>query len=59
MYKLTYSDAIKKALIRGTLKKSSIKKVKWLSLNMVKASSNTKREKWLEKIEKRFTGLKI
>lgn len=59
MYKLMYGDAIKKALIRGTLKKSGIKKVKWLSLNMVKASSNQKREKWLENIEKRFTSLKI
>ena len=58
MYKLTYGDAIKKALIRGTLKKSGIKNVKWLSLNMVKASSNEKRGKWLEKIEKRFASLK-
>ncbi len=58
VYKLTYGDAIKRALIRGTLKKSGIKNVKWLSLNMVKASSSEKRGKWLEKIEKRFTGLK-
>ncbi|GGH20938.1 NAD(P)H-dependent oxidoreductase [Paenibacillus segetis] len=58
MYKLTYGNAIKKSLIRGTLKKSGIKNVKWLSLNMVKSSSSEKRTKWLEKIEKRFTGLK-
>ena len=58
MYKLTYGDAIKKSLIRGTLKKSGIKNVKWLSLNMVKASSSEKRGKWLKKIEKRFRGLK-
>lgn len=58
IYKLTYGDAIKKSFIRGTLKKSGIKNVKWLSLNMVKASSIEKRGKWLEKIEKRFAGLK-
>lgn len=58
MYKFMYGDAIKKSLIRGTLKKSGIKNVKWLSLNMVKASSREKREKWLGKIEKRFTDLK-
>ena len=57
MYKLIYGNAIKKSLIRGTLKKSGIKNVKWLSLNMVKASSSEKREKWLNKIEKRFAGL--
>ena len=57
MYKLMYSDAIKKALIKGTLKKSGIKNVNWLSLNMVKSSSSKKREKWLQKIEKRFTEL--
>ena len=58
MYKFIYGNAIKKSLIRGTLKKSGIKNVKWLSLNMVKASSNEKRGKWLEKIEKRFASLK-
>ena len=58
MYKFMYGNAIKKSLIRGTLKKSGIKNVKWLSLNMVKASSSAKRAKWLKKIEKRFTELK-
>lgn len=57
MYKFWYGDAIKKSLIRGTLKKSGINNVKWLSLNMVKASSSEKRGKWLKKIEKRFTSL--
>ncbi|MFJ7746886.1 NAD(P)H-dependent oxidoreductase [Peribacillus sp. NPDC097295] len=58
MYRLTYGNAIKKSLIKGTLKKSGIKNVKWLSLNMVKASSSEKRGKWLEKIERRFTSIK-
>ena len=58
MYQLIYGNAIKKSLIKGTFKKSGIKNVKWLSLNMVKASSIQKREKWLKQIEERFAGLK-
>ncbi|MNB98444.1 azoreductase [compost metagenome] len=54
MYKLIFGDAIKKALITGTFKKTGCKNVKWLSLNMVKASSKAKREKWLKQIENRF-----
>ena len=34
------------------------KKVKWLSLNMVKFSSDSKRKKWLIQIEKYFANLK-
>jgi len=58
MYKLIYGDAIKKALIKGTLRKMGCKRVKWLSLNMVKMSSKEKRVKWLEQIENRFVNLK-
>lgn len=58
MYKLIYGDAIKKALIKGTFKKMGCKKVKWLSLNMVKMSSKDKRVKWLQQIESRFANLK-
>jgi len=58
MYKLIYGDVIKKALIKGTLQKSGCKKVKWLSLNMVKMSSVDKRVIWLKKIENRFLNLK-
>ncbi|MTD41623.1 flavodoxin family protein [Erwinia sp. CPCC 100877] len=54
LYKFMYGNAVKKALIKGTLKKAGLKNVKWISLNMVKASSEGKRRKWLEKIEKRF-----
>ncbi len=57
MYKLLYGNAIKKALIKGTLKKTGCKNVKWLSLNMVKASSKEKKVKWLEEIENRFAKL--
>ncbi len=51
MYKLVYGNAIYKSLIKGTLRKSGIKNVKWISHNMVKASSEQKREKWLERVE--------
>ncbi len=58
MYKFIYGNAIKKALIKGTLQKTGNKKVKWLSLNMVKFSSDSKRKKWLIQIEKYFANLK-
>jgi len=58
MYKLIYGNAIKKALIKGTIQKTGNRKVKWLSLNMVKFSSDSKRKKWLAQIEKRFTNLR-
>jgi len=58
MYKLIYGNALKKALIKGSLKKTGFKKVKWLSLNMVKMRSTEKREKWLKQIENRFVNLK-
>ncbi|EUJ33168.1 flavodoxin-like fold family protein [Listeria floridensis FSL S10-1187] len=55
MYTTVYGNAIKKALIQGTLKKSGIKKVKWLSFNMVKNSSSETRTKWLKQVEQTFT----
>lgn len=51
MYKLIYGNAIYKALVKGTFKKSGIKNVKWKSYNMVKMSSDGKRSKWLEQLE--------
>lgn len=56
IYKLIFGNAIKKALITGTLKKSGLKNVKWLSFNMVKSSKDETRAKWLSKVEKRFSG---
>jgi len=52
MYKFVYGNAIKKSLIKGTLKKSGFKHVKWLSFNMVKMKSNEKRQKWLTTAKK-------
>lgn len=54
MYKFTYGNALKKAMIKGTFKKSGFKNVKWLSLNMVKMVKPEKRQKWLDRIEKKF-----
>lgn len=55
IYKLVFGNAIKKALITGTLKKTGLKKVKWLSFNMVKSSKDETRAKWLSKVETRFS----
>lgn len=58
MYKFIYGNAIKKSFIKGTLQKTGCKNVKWLSLNMVKASTEEKRAKWLSQIENRFANLR-
>ncbi len=55
IYKLIFGNAVKKALITGTLKKSGLKKVKWISFNMVKGSKEETRKKWLSKVEKNFS----
>lgn len=55
IYKFMFGNAIKKALIKGTLKKTGCKNVRWISFSMVKASSMAKREKWLEKVENQFS----
>ena len=57
MYKLTYGNALKKALIKGTFKKSGMKNVHWISLNMVKMSKVEKRQKWLKNIEQKFANM--
>lgn len=57
MYKLTYGNALKKALTKGTFKKSGMKNVNWISLNMVKMSKVEKRQKWLKNIEQKFANM--
>lgn len=56
MYKFIYGNAIKKALIKGTFKKSGCKNVEWISFNMVKASSEKTRKRWLNKVENKFSN---
>ncbi|MGL9892436.1 NAD(P)H-dependent oxidoreductase [Enterococcus mundtii] len=55
MYSTIYGNAISKAMIRGTLKKSGLKNVRWISFNQVKTSSESKRKKWLTRLEKNFS----
>lgn len=51
MYQWVYGNALKKTLLKGTLKKSGLKNVHWQSFNMVKVSSDQTRQKWLAKVE--------
>ncbi len=59
MYRLLFGNALKKALFTGTFWKTGYRHNKWISLNMVKFVSDTKRRKWLGKIENRFAGLAV
>lgn len=55
MYSAIYGNAISKAMIRGTLKKSGLKNVQWISFNKVKSSQDRKRKNWLANLEKLFS----
>ncbi|MBS1496984.1 MAG: NAD(P)H-dependent oxidoreductase [Bacteroidetes bacterium] len=57
VYRLIFGNAIRKAMMTGTFWKMGYKKRKWINLGMVKTVSDTKRKKWLAKIEKKFAGL--
>lgn len=52
IYQFVFGNAIKKAMISGTLKKTGIKNVKWINLSGVKSRTQEKRAAWLCKIEK-------
>lgn len=54
-YKFAYGNAIKKSFIKGTLKKTGFRNVKWISFNKIKSSSEKIRDTWLSNLEKRFT----
>lgn len=56
MYKWTYGNALKKALIKGTFKKTGMKNVKWLSFNMVKMVNDKKRQHCLQQVTQIFAG---
>lgn len=57
-YRFKYGDAMKKAFVNGTLLRIGCKRVKWISLNMIKKSSSEQREKWLVDLEKQFSQFK-
>lgn len=54
LYNTYFGAAISKALVRGTLKKTGLRNVKWISFNQVKASKESTRKQWLLKIENYF-----
>lgn len=56
VYRLIFGNAIRKAIITGTFWKIGFKKRKWINLSMVKFVSDTKRKKWLAKIENKFAS---
>ncbi|PCE63976.1 NAD(P)H-dependent oxidoreductase [Sediminicola luteus] len=56
-YRALFGNAIKKAVLFGTFWKIGVPNRKWISLNYVKFTSQQKREKWLEKLTKRYANL--
>jgi putative NADPH-quinone reductase len=57
LYRLLFGNAIKYAVMRGTFWKIGCPNRKWISLNMVKFVSDTKRRKWLTQLENKFAML--
>lgn len=57
LYALLFGNAIKKALVLGTFWKMGYRNVKWLSFNRVKAVPKGRRDRWLQKLERRFAAL--
>lgn len=55
IYRWFFGNAIHKALIRGTFWKLGYKNRKWISYNRVKMVNQEKREKWLRKLEEKFS----
>ena len=47
IYRLLYNNALKGVLIKGTLKFSGIKNIKWINMDNIQTVSNEKRSKWL------------
>lgn len=58
LYSILFGNAIKKAMILGTFWKMGYKNRKWISFNEVKSVSQSKREKWLTDLEKKFELIK-
>ncbi len=56
MYRLFFSNAIYKIMLRGTFNKIGIKKVKWLNYDTSKNVSRKDHAKWLHDIERYFAS---
>lgn len=57
LYRFIFGNAIKKAFLTGTFWKTGYKNRRWINLSMVKAASKEKRQKWLDKLYRRFIQL--
>ncbi len=51
VYRLILRKPVKHVLIRGTLKISGVKKVKWFKFGLIDNSTDKKRKDWLTKVE--------
>lgn len=51
LYRLLYKNAVKLVLIKGSLKYSGVKNIKWFNIASVQKLSNEKRSKWLLNIK--------
>ena len=58
LYGILFGNAVRKALMVGTFWKIGFKNRKWINLTQVKSAGPAKRQKWLRKMEERFTKLK-
>ena len=49
-YRFLFGNAIQRALVRGTFKKTGVKNATWRNLAGVKSASDEQRKKWLEQV---------
>lgn len=52
IYGLVFKNAVKMALVRGTLRKCGVGRVTWINLSFVNYVSSERRAKWLADIER-------
>ncbi|MDX9769337.1 MAG: NAD(P)H-dependent oxidoreductase [Tenuifilaceae bacterium] len=55
MYSLLIGNIIRKAMLRSVFKTMGYKNLNWISFTSVKSVSQKKREKWLSRLETRFS----
>lgn len=49
-YRFLYGDAIQRALVRGTLRKCGIRKVKWVPLSPISRAGDVQLKAWLNQV---------
>ena len=54
VYRDRFNNSLEGSLVKGTFNQIGIHDVEWISLNMVKLSSQEEREVWLSEIERKF-----